>query len=250
MVDILKAYRARRRPSWKLQIVLTKCDLVERGHLVRRVTALRSQLQETLREVLSSPPVDALPPVRALEPLARSRLPVLMVSAKEGGGLVPLQKELAALCTDTPRHGHKPSIAYSDEKHTTSELDKKHRRDSSGFSSSGTENFRLKASQRLPSSEPKRSRSNESNSFRPSKTNSFRPSKPNSFRPRESKRPTESNSFRSSEFKKFRSSAPRALPLNTSSSIPFSDDRGSTRRKVETVSEDHNCIFQPRTVFD
>lgn len=63
----------------KLQIVLTKCDLVERLELVRRVQLLREELHDIL-------------------PKAAGRLPVVMVSSLEDKGIRELQRELAGLC--------------------------------------------------------------------------------------------------------------------------------------------------------
>lgn len=67
------------RVSWKLQVILTKCDLVERSELARRVHLTREQLS------------DSLPFLRT------SNMPVLMVSALESRGVVELHKELASL---------------------------------------------------------------------------------------------------------------------------------------------------------
>lgn len=61
---------------WKLQIVLTKCDLVERMDLARRVTAVREQIRSHFFD---------------------EDIPVMMVSAAKGLGIVELQRELAAL---------------------------------------------------------------------------------------------------------------------------------------------------------
>ena len=78
-----------------IQIVLTKCDLVTRDDLARRVVHVRQELSDTLRRETSA-------------------LPVLLVSARAGvgfnnvtkrgggfgrarGGVLELQKELAAL---------------------------------------------------------------------------------------------------------------------------------------------------------
>lgn len=65
--------------SWKLQVVLTKCDLVERSELARRVHLVREQL------------VHSFPALRV------SSMPVLMLSALEGRGVVELHKDLASL---------------------------------------------------------------------------------------------------------------------------------------------------------
>lgn len=78
---------------------MTKCDLVKRDDLARRVVMVREQLADVLRRETSS-------------------LPVLLVSARAGvgfnnmekghtrpkGGVLELQKELAALVpTNKPR---------------------------------------------------------------------------------------------------------------------------------------------------
>lgn len=62
--------------TWKLQVVLTKCDLVERAMLARRILVVRKQVQDNFYG---------------------SDLPVMMVSALSGLGIVELQKELSAL---------------------------------------------------------------------------------------------------------------------------------------------------------
>eukprot|EP00603_Paraphysomonas_imperforata_P007175 CAMPEP_0114426814 /NCGR_PEP_ID=MMETSP0103-20121206/8003_1 /TAXON_ID=37642 ORGANISM="Paraphysomonas imperforata, Strain PA2" /NCGR_SAMPLE_ID=MMETSP0103 /ASSEMBLY_ACC=CAM_ASM_000201 /LENGTH=351 /DNA_ID=CAMNT_0001595809 /DNA_START=418 /DNA_END=1473 /DNA_ORIENTATION=- len=65
--------------SWKLQVVLTKCDLVERSELARRVQLVREQLAHSF------------PALRV------SNMPVLMLSALEGRGVVELHRDLASL---------------------------------------------------------------------------------------------------------------------------------------------------------
>ncbi|CAE7516331.1 engB, partial [Symbiodinium microadriaticum] len=62
--------------TWKLQIILTKCDLVERLDLARRIAAVRDQVRANFFE---------------------DDLPVMMVSAAKGLGIVELQKELSSL---------------------------------------------------------------------------------------------------------------------------------------------------------
>mmetsp|Transcript_56462 Transcript_56462/g.113096 ORF Transcript_56462/g.113096 Transcript_56462/m.113096 type:complete len:497 (+) Transcript_56462:84-1574(+) len=69
----------------KLQVVLTKCDLVKRKDLVRRVGLLREDLRD-------------------LFPFGQShydwgRLPVVMLSSLEDKGVRELQRELASLAT-------------------------------------------------------------------------------------------------------------------------------------------------------
>lgn len=85
-----------------IQLVLTKCDLVAQTDLARRVAQVRQQLSDTLRR----------------EP---SQLPVMLVSARAGvgfnnvdrrenrarGGVLELQKELAALATPRRRKATK-----------------------------------------------------------------------------------------------------------------------------------------------
>jgi hypothetical protein len=68
--------------SWKLQIVLTKCDLVERSVLARRV-------QEIREDVIKSFPF--------LGKGGHTSLPVMMISGLYGNGIVELQKELVPL---------------------------------------------------------------------------------------------------------------------------------------------------------
>ena len=69
-----------RRPKfrWQLQVVLTKCDLVERMELARRVRVVREEVSA------------ALPGVNAA-------LQVVPVSGKEGKGLEQLRRELGSL---------------------------------------------------------------------------------------------------------------------------------------------------------
>ncbi len=67
----------------KLQVVLTKCDLVERRDLARRI----SLLKEELREIL---------------PPAAGHLPLAMLSANQGRGIVELQQDLASLVQPAP----------------------------------------------------------------------------------------------------------------------------------------------------
>lgn len=67
------------RPSWKMQVVLTKCDLVSRHDVARRVIAVQEQMREQLPGV------------------ALSNLPIVMVSGHERRGIVQLQRELASL---------------------------------------------------------------------------------------------------------------------------------------------------------
>jgi len=88
-----------------IQIVLTKCDLVSRNDLARRVVLVKSELSDLLRREPSS-------------------LPIMMVSAKAGigyncikggrarGGILELQKELASIVPE-------PTFARKWEKNTT-----------------------------------------------------------------------------------------------------------------------------------
>lgn len=90
VIFYVKGKKKRKIPP--IQLILTKCDLVPRDDLARRVVLVRQQLSETLRRETSS-------------------LPVLLVSARAGvgfnnirkgqyrakGGVLELQKELASL---------------------------------------------------------------------------------------------------------------------------------------------------------
>jgi GTP-binding protein EngB required for normal cell division len=62
-----------------LQIVLTKCDLVEAADLARRVVQVQNDLNDCLRRQSSG------------------RLPVLLTSATRRNGILAVQKELAGL---------------------------------------------------------------------------------------------------------------------------------------------------------
>lgn len=79
-----------------IQVVLTKCDLVQQADLARRVSQVRQQLANCF--------------VR--EP---NQLPVMLVSARygvgnvEGGGVLQLQKELAALAQPSRSESEKTS---------------------------------------------------------------------------------------------------------------------------------------------
>jgi GTP-binding protein EngB required for normal cell division len=67
------------RPDWRLQIVLTKCDMVSRDELARRA----NEIQDSLRDRLAS--------------IALSNLPIVMVSGLERKGIIDLHRELASL---------------------------------------------------------------------------------------------------------------------------------------------------------
>ena len=68
---------------WKLQIILTKCDLVERAKLARRLAAMRDQLSDSS---------STLPSI-----LRDSFLNIMPVSCRNFGGILELQSELASL---------------------------------------------------------------------------------------------------------------------------------------------------------
>ena len=72
--EVIKRYSF----GWKLQLVLTKSDLVERFDLARRIQLLNQKMSELL-------------------PGFSSSLPILAISGKERKGVVELQRELAAL---------------------------------------------------------------------------------------------------------------------------------------------------------
>ena len=73
--------------KWTLQLVFTKCDLVERMELVRRIQITR----ETLDEML---------------PRFTSTLHTLAVSSKENKGILELQKELVSLIPSVMPENH------------------------------------------------------------------------------------------------------------------------------------------------
>jgi GTP-binding protein EngB required for normal cell division len=65
--------------KWKLQIVLTKCDLVERFELVRRIQVLKDKISEILPNI------------------GYTSLPILAISSIENRGVLELKKDLASL---------------------------------------------------------------------------------------------------------------------------------------------------------
>lgn len=65
---------------WHLQVVLTKCDLIERTELARRMKLVRDEISEAL-------------------PGLNTSLAVIPVSGKEVKGVAQLQRELASLCS-------------------------------------------------------------------------------------------------------------------------------------------------------
>lgn len=77
-----KTARSLRLP-WKLQIVLTKCDLVDRIELARRIKLVRNQVSEAL-------------------PGFGNQLQVIPLSSEQRRGIVDLQKELSALVKPKP----------------------------------------------------------------------------------------------------------------------------------------------------
>ncbi|KAG5192301.1 P-loop containing nucleoside triphosphate hydrolase protein [Tribonema minus] len=85
----------------KLQVILTKCDLVQRRELARRVSQVRARLSDvTPRETY---------------------LPVLMVSALRDQAVEDLQKELAGLVPQARRSEDRSDTAQSSEKEQSSE---------------------------------------------------------------------------------------------------------------------------------
>lgn len=64
--------------QWTMQIVLTKCDMVERSELARRMQLLRQDID-------------------ALLPGFEATIAIIPVSGKHKKGIIELQKELAAL---------------------------------------------------------------------------------------------------------------------------------------------------------
>lgn len=76
--------RRRRQPLPPLQIVLTKCDLVDATDLARHVGLVQDELDDILRR-------------------QTSRLPVLLTSATRQHGILAVQKELASLVRNNPK---------------------------------------------------------------------------------------------------------------------------------------------------
>lgn len=103
--------RKRRTGLPPIQIVLTKCDLVTQTDLARRVTQARQQLSDCLQRETSN-------------------LPVMLVSARAGvgfnnhkgtravGGVLQLQKELAALVVPRARVKRKDQSSVDSHKQT------------------------------------------------------------------------------------------------------------------------------------
>jgi len=108
---------ANKKIKWTLQVVFTKCDLVERMELVRRIQLTRQILDEMLPRFANS-------------------LQTLAVSSKEGKGILELQKELISLIpTDMPNnHYHWYAKSYN----TNSELDSNSNSNSNTKSNSNT----------------------------------------------------------------------------------------------------------------
>jgi GTP-binding protein EngB required for normal cell division len=79
---------------WKLQIVLTKCDLVPRADLARRCVIIRNELTEAL-------------------PGFSNMLPIMFVSGNELKGIVELQRELASLVRTPASQTKNPSSTGS-----------------------------------------------------------------------------------------------------------------------------------------
>lgn len=75
--------------GWKLQICLTKCDMVERQELARRMRLIGDSMNEKL-------------------PGFGSSLSVMAVSGREKKGVLDLQRELAALVPPRPDDPNKP----------------------------------------------------------------------------------------------------------------------------------------------
>lgn len=75
---------ALKKLSWKVQIVLTKCDLVERVALCRQMMLLKEDYAELVPAKL------------------QSDLPIVPLSGREGSGVTALQQELSALVPPLP----------------------------------------------------------------------------------------------------------------------------------------------------
>ncbi len=82
------------KPDWSLQIVLTKCDLMNRHDLSRRLTVVKEELTEKLPGAV------------------RSNLSIVLVSGKQRRGVLELQREVASI---VPRKARAANAASSDE---------------------------------------------------------------------------------------------------------------------------------------
>jgi len=80
------------RPTWKLQIILTKCDLVERSVLARQLAVVRRKLSDGPDRIGASVSHSPL-----------SSMQVLPVSGLQRRGVMELQRELGALVPSRTR---------------------------------------------------------------------------------------------------------------------------------------------------
>lgn len=103
-----------RRVTWKLQIVMTKCDLVERTELARRLQVVSRGMSDLL-------------------PGFSSSLPIVVVSGKERRGVLDLQKELSALVAPKEEDPRKAAASQA----RTEEWLRKSAEEVSGVSSGG-----------------------------------------------------------------------------------------------------------------
>lgn len=106
--------KGKSRPEWKLQIVMTKCDMVSRDDLARRA----NEVQESIRDKLAS--------------IALSNLPIIMVSGLERKGVIDLHREIASL---VPRKHKEPKERQTEASEVSdvsgSKGEKNERKDSS-----------------------------------------------------------------------------------------------------------------------
>lgn len=83
--------------SWKFQIVLTKCDLVSRSDLARRISKLESELSDMFPS------------------MPGNMLRIVPVSSLENKGIKDLQRDLAALVSLEPESSSKQPLKTSME---------------------------------------------------------------------------------------------------------------------------------------
>eukprot|EP01033_Poteriospumella_lacustris_P002802 gene2801-2036_t len=84
---------ALKKLSWKVQIVLTKCDLVERVALCRQMMLLKEDYAELV------------------PPKLQSDLPIVPLSGRDSSGVTALQQELSALVPPLPAIEDEPEPA-------------------------------------------------------------------------------------------------------------------------------------------
>lgn len=85
--------------GWKLQIVVTKCDLVDRVELCKRIQYIHSQIEEMTGSLYLDEEGRKFPLL-----LLDTRMPIIPISGYKNQGIQDLQKELAALVPPLSPH--------------------------------------------------------------------------------------------------------------------------------------------------